>query len=405
MIKASGGGGGKGMRVAYNDKECVEFFDLCREEAKAAFNSDKMLVEKFIENPRHIEVQIIADRKGNTLYLTERECSIQRRNQKVIEEAPSVLLDPATRKAMGEEAVAMARAVQYVSAGTVENVVNPDKQFYFLEMNTRLQVEHPITEEITGVDLVEQMLRAAADLPLSITQDDIKINGHATECRVYAEDPTKNYFPSIGRLSMYQEPVGPGVRCDSGIIEGSQISVFYDPLICKLSTWGKDRAESIERMEKALDQYVIRGLRHNICLLRDVVTEPRYQAGTLTTNFLVEQYPGGFTKTDLTAEEKVTMYQAAAAIHVKREQLHYTQGGESEGQFYVSVGPKQDDEHPVFVRRVGENSFEIGATKAGPLKKVEVEWTVNFPIIVVRDGVKETFLQFWGPTRCPTASR
>ncbi|CAJ1005225.1 Biotin carboxylase, N-terminal domain [Leishmania naiffi] len=397
MIKASGGGGGKGMRVAYNDEQCVEYYDMCKEEAKAAFNNDKMLVEKFIENPRHIEIQVIADRKGNTLYLPERECSIQRRNQKVIEEAPSVLLDAKTRKAMGEEAVAMARAVQYVSAGTVENVVNPQKQFYFLEMNTRLQVEHPITEEITGIDLVEQMLRAAADLPLSITQDDIKINGHATECRVYAEDPTKNYFPSIGRLTMYQEPTGPGVRCDSGIMEGSQISVYYDPLICKLSTWGKDRTECIERMEKALDEYVIRGLRHNICLLRDVITEPRYQSGHLTTNYLPEQYPDGFKKAALTAEETQLMYEAAACVHLKRERTHYTQGtAPSERQFYVSISAKQEGEVPVYVRQLDDSHFEVAASKNGPFKKLEVAWKVSYPIIRVNDGTKETVLQFWG---------
>ncbi|CAM36436.1 putative carboxylase [Leishmania braziliensis MHOM/BR/75/M2904] len=397
MIKASGGGGGKGMRVAYNDEQCVEYYDMCKEEAKAAFNNDKMLVEKFIENPRHIEIQVIADRKGNTLYLPERECSIQRRNQKVIEEAPSVLLDAKTRKAMGEEAVAMARAVQYVSAGTVENVVNPQKQFYFLEMNTRLQVEHPITEEITGIDLVEQMLRAAADLPLSITQDDIKINGHATECRVYAEDPTKNYFPSIGRLTMYQEPTGPGVRCDSGIMEGSQISVYYDPLICKLSTWGKDRTECIERMEKALDEYVIRGLRHNICLLRDVVTEPRYQSGHLTTNYLPEQYPDGFKKAALTAAETQLMYEAAACVHLKRERTHYTQGtAPSERQFYVSISAKQEGEVPVYVRQLDDSHFEVAASKNGPFKKLEVAWKVSYPIIRVNDGTKETVLQFWG---------
>ncbi|XQJ24126.1 carboxylase, putative [Leishmania guyanensis] len=397
MIKASGGGGGKGMRVAYNDEQCVEYYDMCKEEAKAAFNNDKMLVEKFIENPRHIEIQVIADRKGNTLYLPERECSIQRRNQKVIEEAPSVLLDAKTRKAMGEEAVAMARAVQYVSAGTVENVVNPQKQFYFLEMNTRLQVEHPITEEITGIDLVEQMLRAAADLPLSITQDDIKINGHATECRVYAEDPTKNYFPSIGRLTKYQEPTGPGVRCDSGIMEGSQISVYYDPLICKLSTWGKDRTECIERMEKALDEYVIRGLRHNICLLRDVVTEPRYQSGHLTTNYLPEQYPDGFKKAALTAAETQLMYEAAACAHLKRERTHYTQGtAPSERQFYVSISAKQEGEVPVYVRQLDDSHFEVAASKNSPFKKLEVAWKVSYPIIRVNDGTKETVLQFWG---------
>nr|8SGX_S Chain S, propionyl-CoA carboxylase [Leishmania tarentolae]8SGX_V Chain V, propionyl-CoA carboxylase [Leishmania tarentolae]8SGX_X Chain X, propionyl-CoA carboxylase [Leishmania tarentolae]8SGX_Z Chain Z, propionyl-CoA carboxylase [Leishmania tarentolae]8SGY_B Chain B, propionyl-CoA carboxylase [Leishmania tarentolae]8SGY_S Chain S, propionyl-CoA carboxylase [Leishmania tarentolae]8SGY_V Chain V, propionyl-CoA carboxylase [Leishmania tarentolae]8SGY_Y Chain Y, propionyl-CoA carboxylase [Le len=397
MIKASGGGGGKGMRVAYNDTQCVEYYDMCREEAKAAFHSDKMLVERFIDHPRHIEIQVIADRRGNTVYLPERECSIQRRNQKVIEEAPSVLLDATTRKAMGEEAVAMARAVQYVSAGTVENVVNPQKQFYFLEMNTRLQVEHPITEEITGVDLVEQMLRAAADLPLSITQDDITINGHATECRVYAEDPMKNYFPSIGRLTMYQEPTGAGVRCDSGIIEGSQISVYYDPLICKLSTWGRDRAECIGRMEKALDEYVIRGLRHNICLLRDVVTEPRYRSGSITTNYLQEQYPNGFKKAELTAEEMQLMYEVAACVHLKRERLHYTQGtAPSERQLYLSVGAGQEGETPVYVRYLDDSHFEIGASKHGPFRKMEVVWKASYPIIRVKDGEAETVLQFWG---------
>lgn len=396
MIKASGGGGGKGMRVANNDQECVEYYDLCKEEAKAAFNSDKMLVEKFIENPRHIEIQVIADRKGNTVYLPERECSIQRRNQKVIEEAPSVLLDASTRKAMGEEAVAMARAVQYVSAGTVENVVNPQKQFYFLEMNTRLQVEHPITEEITGVDLVEQMLRAAAGLPLSITQDSVKIQGHATECRVYAEDPTKNYFPSIGRLSMYQEPTGPGVRCDSGIIEGSQISVYYDPLICKLSTWGKDRDECLDRMEKALDEYVIRGLRHNICLLRDVVTEPKYRKGDITTNYLTDQYHSGFKKAALTKDDMQIMYWTAACAHLKRDTNQYSSEGSNEQQYYVSIGVGQEDEAPVYVRQISDTKFEVGETAEGPFKALEVSWKVNFPIIRVNDGAKETVLQFWG---------
>lgn len=397
MIKASGGGGGKGMRVAYNDKQCVEFYDMCKGEAMAAFNSDKMLVEKFIENPRHIEIQIIADRKGNTLYLPERECSIQRRNQKVIEEAPSVLLDAKTRKAMGEEAVAMARAVQYVSAGTVENVVNPKKEFYFLEMNTRLQVEHPITEEITGVDLVEQMLRAAAGLPLSITQDDIKINGHATECRVYAEDPTKNYFPSIGRLSKYEEPHGTGVRCDSGIIEGSQISVYYDPLICKLSTWGKDRDECLNRMEKALDQYVIRGLRHNICLLRDVIDEKIYRSGDLTTNYLTEQYPEGFKGAVLNDTEKKVLLQAAACIHMKRECANNTISPSREMQLFVSLGAKQDNEIPVFLRRTGDDTFEVSSSKDdGSVRSITVDWKLNFPIIRVNDGGKEYVLQYWG---------
>eukprot|EP00796_Vickermania_ingenoplastis_P011595 gene11598-7990_t len=396
MIKASGGGGGKGMRVAYNDKECTEFYDMCKEEAMASFNSDRMLVEKFIENPRHIEIQVIADRKGHTLYLPERECSIQRRNQKVIEEAPSVLLDAKTRKAMGEEAVAMAKAVQYVSAGTVENVVNPQKKFFFLEMNTRLQVEHPITEEITGVDLVEQMLRAAADLPLSITQDDIKINGHATEARVYAEDPMKNYFPSIGRLSRYEEPTGPGVRCDSGIIEGSQISVYYDPLICKLTTWGKDRTECIHRMEKALDEYVIRGLHHNVCLLRDVLTEPTYLKGDLTTNYLPEKYPDGFKSANLNDAERLTLFRASACAHFKRESIHYTGKACNCGFFQVSLGADQQHETPVFVRMLDECTFEVSDSVEGAATKITLDWKVNFPVIRVKEGSQETVLQYWG---------
>jgi len=319
MVKASGGGGGKGMHIAYNDKECVEYFDMCKEEAISAFNNGKMLVEKFVNNPRHIEIQVIADRHGNTLYLPERECSIQRRNQKVLEEAPSTFIDAATRKAMGEEAVAMARKVQYVTAGTVEMVVDNNRKFYFLEMNTRLQVEHPITELITGVDLVEQMIRAAANLPLSITQSSIKIHGHATEARVYAEDPTKNYFPSIGRLSGYNEPTGPGVRVDSGIIEGSQISVYYDPLIAKLSTWGETRDISLDRMNKSLDEYVIRGLKHNVCLLRDVINEPDYRAGRITTNYLPAHYPKGFVKAELSDNETMRLAVTVAAMKIARE--------------------------------------------------------------------------------------
>jgi len=319
MVKASGGGGGKGMHVAFNDKECVEYFDLCKAEAASAFGNDTMLVEKFIEQPRHIEVQVIADRCGNTLYLPERECSIQRRNQKVLEEAPSSLIDPKTRREMGEQAAAMARKVEYVTAGTVEMVVNPERKFYFLEMNTRLQVEHPITELITGVDLVEQMIRAAAGLPLSVKQEDIQINGWATEARVYAEDPTRNYFPQIGRLTKYIEPTGEGVRIDSGILDGSQISVYYDPLIAKLSTWGQTRNESLERMRLALDQYVIRGLRHNVCLLRDVICQPRYIEGRITTAYLTEEYAGGFKKATMSAEDDVRLKVTAALFRLIRE--------------------------------------------------------------------------------------
>jgi propionyl-CoA carboxylase alpha chain len=236
MIKASAGGGGKGMRIAWNDEQAIEGYQLSKSEAASSFGDDRMLVEKFIDNPRHIEVQILADKHGNTLYLNERECSIQRRNQKVIEEAPSVFIDPETRKKMGQEAITLARAVEYSSAGTVEFLVDSQKKFYFLEMNTRLQVEHPITECITGVDIVQEMIRVAKGHPLSFKQDDIKIHGWAFESRVYAEDPTKNFgLPSIGRLSSYVEPkTVPNVRCDSGIEEGSEISIFYDPMICKV---------------------------------------------------------------------------------------------------------------------------------------------------------------------------
>jgi len=274
MIKASAGGGGKGMRIAWNDKEAVDGYKLSKSEAASSFGDDRMLVEKFIDDPRHIEIQILGDKHGNTLYLNERECSIQRRNQKVIEEAPSIFLDPETRKKMGEQAVQLARAVEYTSAGTVEFLVDSKKNFYFLEMNTRLQVEHPITECITGVDIVQEMIRVAKGLPLRFKQEDIKINGWAFESRVYAEDPYKAFgLPSIGRLSSYVDPTSiKNVRCDSGIEEGSEISIFYDPMICKLVTYGPTRTAALNTMAEALDNYVIRGVTNNISLLRDIVT-------------------------------------------------------------------------------------------------------------------------------------
>jgi propionyl-CoA carboxylase alpha chain len=260
MLKASHGGGGKGMRVCWNDKEARENYKLAKSEAKSSFGNDELLVEKFIDQPRHIEIQIIGDQHGNTFYLPERECSIQRRNQKVIEEAPSVHLDQKTREAMGKQAVQLAKKVGYFSAGTVEFLVDPKRNFYFLEMNTRLQVEHPITELITEIDLVECMLRVAAKQKLPFKQEDIKMKGWAIESRVYAEDPTK-YLPSIGTLTTYIEPkTSETVRCDSGVVEGSEISVYYDPMICKLCTYGQDRAEALKHMEVALDQYVIQGL-------------------------------------------------------------------------------------------------------------------------------------------------
>ncbi|KAK3863470.1 hypothetical protein Pcinc_030775 [Petrolisthes cinctipes] len=319
MIKASAGGGGKGMRVAWTEAEAREGFRLAQQEAASSFGDDRILLEKFVDNPRHIEIQVLGDKHGNAIYLNERECSIQRRNQKVIEEAPSVFLDETTRAAMGVQAVALARQIGYSSAGTVEFLVDSKRNFYFLEMNTRLQVEHPITEYITGVDLVHQMIRVAKGHTLKLSQSDIGIRGWAIESRVYAEDPFKNFgLPSIGRLSKYQEPLHlPNVRCDSGVEEGSDISIYYDPMICKLVCHGQDRKEAIERSIKALDAYVIRGVTHNIPLLRDILTESKFISGDISTNYLPEVYPDGFKGKQLSHREQVELGAVLASIHVK----------------------------------------------------------------------------------------
>uniref|UniRef100_A0A8C7KF66 Propionyl-CoA carboxylase subunit alpha n=1 Tax=Oncorhynchus kisutch TaxID=8019 RepID=A0A8C7KF66_ONCKI len=300
---------------------CKEGFRLSSQEAASSFGDDRLLIEKFVDNPRHIEIQVLADKHGNALWLNERECSIQRRNQKVVEEAPSTFLDPETRRAMGEQAVQLAKAVQYSSAGTVEFLVDSNKNFYFLEMNTRLQVEHPITECITGLDLVQQMIRVAKGFPLLHKQEDIPINGWAIESRVYAEDPYKSFgLPSIGRLSQYQEPINlPKVRVDSGIQEGSDISIYYDPMISKLVTYGATRAEALQRMEAALDNYVIRGVTHNIPLLREIITHPRFISGDITTNFLPEEYPEGFKGHQLTSEGRRELVATAAALYVSAQ--------------------------------------------------------------------------------------
>ncbi|XP_059172705.1 propionyl-CoA carboxylase alpha chain, mitochondrial-like isoform X2 [Physella acuta] len=326
MIKASAGGGGKGMRIAHNDEEARIAFRLSQQEAKASFGDDRMLIEKFIENPRHIEIQVLCDKHGNSLWLNERECSIQRRNQKVIEEAPSVFLDPETRKAMGEQACRLAKAVGYDSAGTVEFLVDRNKNFYFLEMNTRLQVEHPITEMITGVDIVHQMLRVAHGHKLLHQQADIPVDGWALECRVYAEDPFKNFgMPSIGRLSRYVEPTHlPNTRCDSGIMEGSEISIYYDPMICKLVTYGKDRSHALDTMVVALDSYVIKGVTHNIPLLRDILTEERFIKGDISTNYLPEVYPDGFKGKQLNLRESQELTALACAVYLKDQQRSRT---------------------------------------------------------------------------------
>ena len=299
MIKASAGGGGKGMRIAWNAKECEEGFGLARSEAKSSFGDDRVFIEKFIVNPRHIEIQVLGDKHGNVIYLGERECSIQRRNQKVIEEAPSPLLDEKTRKAMGTQAVALAQAVSYDSAGTVEFVAGQDRSFFFLEMNTRLQVEHPVTELVTGIDLVEQMIRVAAGEKLKIKQSDVKLNGWAVESRIYAEDPYRNFLPSIGRLVKYQPPKGETgggqtVRNDTGVTEGGEISLYYDPMIAKLVTHAPTREAAIDLQAKALDAFHIDGIRHNIPFLTALMQHPRWRKGKLSTGFIAEEYPDGF---------------------------------------------------------------------------------------------------------------
>ena len=299
MLKASAGGGGKGMRIAWSRDEVAEGFARSKSEAKSSFGDDRMFVEKFIVNPRHIEIQVLGDKHGNVIYLGERECSIQRRNQKVIEEAPSPLLDEATRAKMGEQAVSLAKAVGYDSAGTVEFVAGQDKSFFFLEMNTRLQVEHPVTELITGIDLVEQMIRVAAGEPLAIKQSDVKLKGWAVESRIYAEDPTRNFLPSTGRLTAYKPPPeghadGVTVRNDTGVFEGGEISIYYDPMIAKLVTHAGDRTAAIDAQAQALDSFVIEGIRHNIPFLSSLMRHPRWREGRLSTGFLGEEYKDGF---------------------------------------------------------------------------------------------------------------
>jgi len=299
MIKASAGGGGKGMRIAFSDAEVHDGFARAKSEAKSSFGDDRVFIEKFITNPRHIEIQVLGDKHGNVIYLGERECSIQRRNQKVIEEAPSPLLDAKTRKSMGEQAVALAKAVGYDSAGTVEFVAGQDRSFFFLEMNTRLQVEHPVTELITGVDLVEQMIRVAYGEKLQLKQADVKLNGWAVESRVYAEDPYRSFLPSTGRLVRYQPPAeklenGITVRNDTGVYEGGEISIWYDPMIAKLCTHAPTRSQAISAMSTALDQFVIEGIQHNIPFVAAIMENPVWQSGNLSTGFIAEQFPGGF---------------------------------------------------------------------------------------------------------------
>jgi propionyl-CoA carboxylase alpha chain len=336
MIKASAGGGGKGMRIAYDAKEAEEGFALARSEAKSSFGDDRVFIEKFIENPRHVEIQVLGDKHGTVIHLGERECSIQRRNQKVVEEAPSPLLDAKTRKAMGEQAVALAKAVGYDSAGTVEFVAGQDRKFFFLEMNTRLQVEHPVTELVTGIDLVEQMIRVAAGEKLSLKQADMKMNGWAVESRVYAEDPFRNFLPSIGRLTRYRPPAegeAPGgrVRNDTGVFEGAEISMFYDPMIAKLVTHAPTREAAIDLQADALDAFVIDGVEHNVPFLAALMQHPRWREGRLSTGFIAEEYKGGFKPRAPAGEELDVLAAVAVAIdhlaNARRRQITHQMGG------------------------------------------------------------------------------
>ena len=345
MIKASAGGGGKGMRIAWNDDEAREGFERSKSEAASSFGDDRIFIEKFITEPRHIEIQLIADAHGDVLYLNERECSIQRRNQKVIEEAPSPFLDEATRKAMGEQSVALAKAVGYRSAGTVEFIVDKDRKFYFLEMNTRLQVEHPVTELVTGLDLVELMLRVANGERLPLTQDEVRLHGWAIESRLYAEDPYRNFLPSTGRLTRYRPPeesASPtlAVRNDTGVFEGGEISTFYDPMIAKLCTWAPTRLEAIDAMAASLDIFEVEGVGNNLAFLSTVMDQQRFRDGALTTGYIAEEFPEGFTGAGLGADHRFDVIAVAALLMARRDERRA--GAEAESHWHVEVGGKAE---------------------------------------------------------------
>ncbi|AQS48710.1 acetyl/propionyl-CoA carboxylase subuit alpha [Thioclava nitratireducens] len=388
MIKASAGGGGKGMRIAWNAEEAREGFQSSKNEAANSFGDDRIFIEKFVTQPRHIEIQVLADKHGNCVYLNERECSIQRRNQKVIEEAPSPFLDPETRKAMGEQAVALSKAVDYCSAGTVEFIVDGEKNFYFLEMNTRLQVEHPVTELITGIDLVEQMIRVADGEKLPMKQEDIGINGWAIESRLYAEDPYRNFLPSIGRLTRYRPPVegktasGGIVRNDTGVFEGGEISMFYDPMIAKLCTWGETRDAAIEEMRLALDKFEVEGIGHNLPFCAAVMDHERFTSGNITTAFIEEEYPEGFA--GVTLDEGMLRKVAAATAAMERvAEIRRTKISGTLGNHERKVGVDwavslQDEDFKLKV-----NADRNGSTivfEDGEEMRVESDWTPGDPL-------------------------
>ncbi len=383
MIKASAGGGGKGLRVAWNDSEAREGYQSCRTEAKNAFGDDRVFIEKFIEAPRHIEIQVLGDAHGNLVYLWERDCSIQRRHQKVIEEAPSPFLDAATRKAMGEQAVTLAAAVDYQSAGTVEFVVDAQRNFYFLEMNTRLQVEHPVTELITGMDLVEQMIRVAAGEKLSFTQADIRLDGWAMEARINAEDPFRNFLPSTGRLVRYVPPAEePGaVRVDTGVYEGGEVSMFYDSMIAKLIVHAATRQKAIQRMREALNGFYIRGVSHNISFVAAVLQHPRFESGQFNTGFIAEEYPTGFDAADAPHDDPALL--AAVAAFARRRYIDRAvlisgqvsgHGRKVDADWIVLIGQNR---YPVIVE---PNSAGYKVTHQGSVFDLRSDWKLGEPI-------------------------
>ena len=381
MLKASAGGGGKGMRVAWDESDCRDGFERATNEARSSFGDTRIFIEKYIQQPRHIEIQVMADSHGNVIYLGERECSIQRRHQKVIEEAPSPFLNETTRQKMGEQSCALAKAVDYQSAGTVEFIADADMNFYFLEMNTRLQVEHPVTELVTGQDLVEMMIRVAAGEKLALAQNDVTLTGWAMESRVYAEDPFRNFMPSIGRLSGYREPQGEGVRVDSGVYEGGEVSMHYDPMISKLITYGDNREAAIDLMVDALDAYYIRGVNHNISFLNALMVHPRFVAGELTTNFIAEEFPEGFNADLVPQNNPHIAVVVAAAVHQEYRERSSQISGQSEGHEY------QVPDKWVVITGAEETPVSMTLTMSGFLVSignddytVETDWALGEPL-------------------------
>ncbi len=393
MVKASAGGGGKGLRIVYAEAELAQAIQSSQNEAKASFGDDRLFIEKYVTEPRHIEIQVLGDKHGHVIHLGERECSIQRRHQKVIEEAPSPFLDDKTRAAMGAQAVALAKAVNYESAGTVEFIVDKDRNFYFLEMNTRLQVEHPVTELITGFDLVEQMIRVAAGEKLAIRQEDVKYKGWAVESRIYAEDPYRNFLPSTGRLVRYRPPTettanGKTIRNDTGVFEGGEISIYYDPMIAKLCSHAATREQAIDLMADALDQFHIDGIRHNIAFLQAVMMHPRFRSGRLSTNFIAEEFKGGFEGADLTPELKDRMASVAVFMHLREEERRRRISGQLNGASAIpkewTVGINNLDVLAVRTMTEGRDvvAVRLGEGKFSRMVEVESTWKPGEPVFL-----------------------